>query len=46
MSQNETLGMWTKFIYIPSATLPVLKLQDQVKILLPVLKLVIAHLII
>lgn len=35
-----------KCIYIPSITTAILKLQDQVKILLSVLKLVIAHLII
>lgn len=43
---NETLGMWAKHIYSPGIALPILKLQDRVKILLSVLKLVIAHLII
>lgn len=43
---NETLGMWAKDIYIPVIALPILELQDWVKILLSVLKLVIVHLII
>lgn len=43
---NETPGMWAKRTYSLGTALPILKLQDRVKILLSVLKLVIAHLII